>query len=302
MRKVLIGPSTFGELDKSPLVRLKDAGCEIIKNPYKRRLKKDELLTLLREEVSGLIAGLETLDEEVFKKSKLKVISRCGAGLSNVNLKAAKDLGIKVCYTPDAPTTAVAEITLGAILSLARMIHLMDKDMHNGEWNKRIGAQIEGKTVSIIGFGRIGRKVASMLKPFNVKIIAVDPNLSGKIDDVEILKLTDALKKADIITIHSSGEDEILGKSEFKLMKPGSLLLNAARGSVVNEEALIEALEKNRIAGAWLDTFREEPYNGPLKKYPQVLMTPHIGSYTLECRKNMEMQAVNNLIEAFKGN
>ncbi|MCR4322400.1 MAG: phosphoglycerate dehydrogenase [Candidatus Brocadiaceae bacterium] len=297
--KILLGPSTFAAQDPSPIERLAAAGCEIIKNPFGRKLTKQELIELLPG-VKGLIAGLETLDEDVMRKSELKVISRCGSGISNIDMEAAKKKGIKVFFTPYGPTTAVAELTLGAMLNLLRMVSLMDRDMHEGKWTKKVGAQLEGKTVVVIGLGRIGRKVVSLLKPFNVRLLAVDPNVREKIDRVEILPLGKALTEADIITIHSSGEQQIIGDDEFRLIKRGTFLLNAARGGLINEIALINAIESGKIAGAWLDTFSVEPYAGPLSKYPQVLLTPHVGSYTQECRISMETEAVENLITAFE--
>lgn len=301
--KVLIGPSSFGVSDRLPLERLEEAGCRVIDNPYKRRLTKEELLDLLSDEVIGLVAGLEPLGRDVLQKSKLKVISRCGSGLSNVDLEAAKELEIKVCSTPDAPTASVAELTMGAMFSLLRMIPQMDRYLHDGKWVKKIGIQLCGKTVVIIGFGRIGRRVASMLRPFNVRIIAVDPNVGGNInrDGVEIFSLKEALPQADIITIHCNGEQQLIGKNEFKLIKKGCFLLNAARGEIVDEGSLVQALEEGSISGAWLDVFSVEPYSGRLQKYPQVILTPHVGSYTIECRKAMEIEAVNNLISALKG-
>ncbi len=297
--KVLLGPSVFAALDNAPLNCLVESGYVPIENPFKRKLTKSELLNLLSEDVTGLIAGLEPLDREVMEKSGLKVISRCGSGMSNVDLKAADDLGIQVCSTPYGPTSAVAELTVGSILSLLRMVPVMDRDLHKGKWNKKIGLQLEGKTVVIIGFGRIGKKLASLLKPFNVTLLAVDHNLQGTVEGVEIISLEKALSTADIITIHSSGEEQIIGEKEFKLIKKGTFLLNAARGGLVDEEFLLHALGNGIIAGAWLDTFSTEPYAGPLTEYPQVILTPHVGSYTFECRKSMEMEAVNNLISAF---
>jgi len=299
--KVLIATSTFGVQDCTPLNRLKETGCEIIENPYKRRLTRGELCRLLSEGVTALIAGVELLDREVLEKSCLKVISRCGSGMSNVDLEASREYGIKVYSTPDAPTVAVAELTLGAMLSLLRMIPQMNRDLHEGNWKKRVGVQLEGKTIAIIGFGRIGRKVAFLLKPFNVKIIAVDPNLRESIEGIEILPIEKALPKADIITLHSSGDHKIIGKKELKFIKYGTFLLNAARGSLIDEESLIQALDEGKIIGAWLDTFNNEPYSGSLREYPQVILTPHVGSYTFSCRKVMEMAAVNNLISGLVG-
>ena len=298
-QKILIGLSSFSAVDPSPMDRLRESGCEIIDNPFRRRLTKTELLDLLSKEVAGLIAGLEPLDREVLKSSSLKVVSRCGSGMSNVDVDAAKEFGIKVFFTPDAPVDAVAEMTVGALLSMLRMIPQMDRDLHDGKWNKRIGVQLKGKTITIVGFGRIGKRVAALLKPFDVKIIAVDPNIKESIKGVDLLPLDRALREADIITIHSSGEKQLIGPREFEIVKQGAFILNAARGGLIDENSLVSALDKGKIKGAWLDTFSTEPYDGPLKKYPQVVLTPHAGSYTLECRKSMEMQTVDNLISGF---
>lgn len=299
--KILIGPSSFAEIDNTPLVLLQQAGYGIIDNPYGRKLTKLELLDLLKRDVGGIIAGLEPLDRDVLKNTNLKVISRCGSGLSNIDLTAAKELGIKICSTPDAPVQAVAELTLGAMFSLIRMIPQMNSDLHQGKWAKQIGTQLGGKVIAIIGFGRIGRRLAELLKPFNTKIIAVDPCATEFADEISVMPLEQALPLADIITIHSSGSICLLGDRELALVKNGSFLLNAARGELVDEVALIKAIGEGRIKGAWMDTFRQEPYSGSLIKYPQVILTPHVGSYTAECRKRMELEAVNNLISEFKG-
>lgn len=297
--KVLVAPSSFAVLDKTPLNRLAEAGCEVIANRFGRKLTKPELIGILKSGVHGVVAGLEALDREVLEGSRLRVISRCGSGLSNVDLQAAGELGIDVYSTPDAPTAAVAELTLGAMLSLLRMIPEMDRDLHCLKWTKKIGSQLEGKTVVIVGCGRIGRKVASLLGSFNVRIVAVDPGLSDAPPGTSLLPLQDALPCADLITLHSSGDRCILGSKELESIKPGAFVLNAARGGLIDEAALIAGLEDGRIAGAWLDTFEEEPYQGRLAQYPQVLLTPHVGSYTRECRVRMENEAVSNLIAAF---
>lgn len=296
---ILIGPSSFGEMDPEPKEKLVKTGFKVIDNPFGRKLVKHELLKLLPG-VSGLIAGLEKLDREVLEKSDLEVISRCGSGLSNIDLVAVKDLGIKLCYTPFGPTTAVAELTLAALLSLLRKLQEMNRLMHQSRWDKRIGQQLRGKTVTIIGFGRIGQRVADLLEAFGVKILAVDPALPDTVNGVSLVPLEDALPQSDAISLHCSGEGQILGEKEFSIMKPGTFLLNAARGSVIDDKALMRALDSGVISGAWLDTFTQEPYSGPLIKYDQVLLTPHVGSYTAEGRKQMEMETVNNLIKAFE--
>ncbi|MFA4967957.1 MAG: phosphoglycerate dehydrogenase [Candidatus Margulisiibacteriota bacterium] len=291
--KVLIGPSSFAELDSTPLNALEKAGFKVIPNPYKRKLTKEELNALLPG-VAGLIAGLEMLDREVLEKSSLKVISRCGSGLSNVDLKAARELGIIVKNTPLAPVTSVAELTVGCLILLVRKVAQMDQALHAGNWLKMIGRQLSGMKIAVIGFGNIGREVGRLLAAFGAEVCPVDPLYPNSTD------LPTALKEADAVSLHSSGEACILGREEFKIMKDGAYILNAARGGLIDEAALIGALESGKVAGAWLDTFSSEPYSGPLTRFKQAILTPHIGSYTMECRKSMENEAVDNLIKAFK--
>jgi len=301
-KKIIIGPSTFGASDPAPLSRLSTEGFEIINNPLGRKLTKKELDEFLPG-VTGLIAGLETLDREILKNYQLKVISRCGSGTDNIDLEAASELGIKVYSIPHAPVEAVAELTVGVMLSLLRFIPQMNKDLHCGIWSKKIGYQLKEKTVAIIGYGRIGRYVAKLLQSFGLKIIAVDPNVNPKqvkLEGIELMQLDKALLIADIVSIHVNENKEIISEKEFGLMKQGSFLLNSSRGSVINESALITVIESGRLAGAWLDTFGEEPYSGPLIKYDNIILTPHVGSYTRECRRKMEMEAVDNLLSGFR--
>lgn len=299
--KILIGPSSFAEADRTPLERLSSAGFTIIDNPYKRKMTKEELLTLLKEDVVGILAGLEPLDRDVMSQSHLQCISRVGAGMSNVDIKAAKDLDIAVFNTPEGPTSAVAELVVGALLSLLRWIPQSDQALHGRKWVRKMGGQIEGKTIAIIGFGRIGRRVAELLLPFRSKLIAVDPLImKSEIPSCSLLPMEEAVSQADIITIHSSGDECIFNAEVFSRIKRGTFILNAARGNIISEEALISALNEGIIAGAWLDTFGKEPYDGPLCDYKNVILTPHIGSYTAECRQNMENEAVSNLLHALK--
>ena len=295
--KVLIGPSSFGAVDAAPLERLVKAGFTVQQNPFGRKLTEQELMALLSG-VVGLVAGLEPLNESVLKQSELRAISRSGVGMSNVDLAAAKQLGIAVRNTPDAPTAAVAELTLGAMLALLRQIVPMSVDLHAGRWTRSPGAQLEGRTVAVIGLGRIGRRVSSLLLAFGVKVIAVDPHVEAVELPIELLSLGEALPRADIVTLHASGEEAVLREAELLLLKPGAFVLNGGRGGLVDEEALCAVLESGRVAGAWIDAFHDEPYSGPLAHYAQVLLTPHVGSFTVECRRRMEMEAVENLLDA----
>ncbi len=284
--KILISTSSFNT--KEALENLRQQGFEVILNSYKRKLTAEELRKLLPG-VTGLIAGTETIDRETLKSSNLKVISRVGVGIDNIDLEAAKELGIVVKNTPDAPTIAVAELTLGGLLALLRQIPQMNQEVHQKVWDKKMGVQLSGKTVLIIGFGRIGKYLAKLLKPFEVKLLVIDPNSPG-------ISLKEALPQADIICLHLSGSQQILGQKEFALMKNGIFLVNTARGEFWDEAALVEALKNGKVAGAYVDTFQEEPYAGSLTEFSQVILTPHVGSYTVECRKQMETEAVDNLL------
>lgn len=298
--KILIGPSRFAVLDKTPLKRLIEKGFQVIDNPYKRKISKQELLCLLPG-VQGLIAGLETLDQEVLEKSQLKVISRCGAGMSNVDLEAAERFGIEVFSTPFGPTNAVAELTMACLISLLRELPQIDRSMHMKKWDKRIGVELRGKKVVVIGFGRIGQRVGQFLSAFGAEVFAVDPVYDNKIKNFKKLNIDEALKVGDVIILHSSGTEVLLKEEEFEIIKKGVFILNAARGELIEETALIKALRTGQVAGAWLDTYSVEPYNGPLTDFEQVILTPHIGSYTFECRLAMETEAVENLIKGLDG-
>ena len=298
--KILIGPSSFADLNKTPLRNIEDLGCQVLNNPFKRKLKKEELLELLSQKVTGIIAGLETLDRSVLVNSNLKVISRCGAGMSNVDLEAARELGIRVYNTPFGPTQAVAELTMGCLLSLIRKVPQMDRSLHRGHWEKRIGRQLKGMKVLIIGYGRIGQAVAQLIHAFEADIIVCDPEKHAAEVAYPVMNLHEALPMADVIALHASGEERLLGPREFSQMKKGVFILNGARGELIDEKSLVDALDSGQASGAWLDTFSNEPYEGALMNYEQVMLTPHVGSYTYEGRLQMELDAVDNLIRGFK--
>jgi D-3-phosphoglycerate dehydrogenase len=297
--KVLIGPSSFGQEDPTPLNLLTEAGLQVMPNPFGRKLTKTEVLELLPG-CMGLIAGLECVDHEVLSTPGLRVVSRCGSGLSNVNLDVAGELGVTVFSTPEGPTQAVAEMTLGVMLGLMRNVVTMNDSMHKRQWHKQMGFQLKGKTILIIGFGRIGRRLAALLEPFDLRILVCDPQATSGDCVYEIVSLADGIPQADIITLHASGEPILLGHNELSLIQKGAFILNAARGTLIDEEALIYYLKNGSIAGCWMDTFGREPYQGPLCGMDNVILTPHVGSYTREGRLNMEMEAATNLLKGLK--
>jgi len=295
---VAIGSSSFGAADPLPLQMLADAGMQIVPNPYGRRLSENEVIEHLNG-VDGLIAGLEPLTREVFSSCpNLKAVARVGIGMDNVDIQAATARGIKLSYTPDGPTEAVAEMALTALLAIGRKIVSSNETMHNSQWEKSIGFGLSGITVAVVGYGRIGRRFADHLRYFGANILVVDPFLTpdslihGEIQ----ADLQEALAKADVVSLHVSGSEELLNEEVFQSMKPGMVLLNSSRGAVINENALMAAIDQGIVSDAWLDVFWEEPYQGPLNGYEQVLLTPHTSTYTRQCRLAMETEAVRNVL------
>ena len=298
-KKILIGPSSFAQINHNPLLKLRERGFEVITNPFGRKIAKKEIIKLLDKNVIGLMAGLEILDNEVLTSSSLKVISRVGSGISNIDTNSLKNNNIKLYSIPEGPVTSVAELTVGMIISLFKKTIHMNESMHQSEWNRMIGNEIKNKNILIIGYGRIGKKVANILFALEANILIVDPNIN--IDAIpkkfKLLDLENALPIADLITIHVSGEQCLIGQKEFDKMKKGAIVCNVSRGGVISENDLIEALKKEVISAAWIDTFVDEPYQGEMSKFKEIILTPHIGSYTMECRMDMEKKAVENLLK-----
>jgi len=253
------------------------------------KLDKETLKKELSEfNPHGVMAGLEVYDKEIFDICpNLKVISRIGSGVDNVDLEEARKRGIAVLNTPDEPVQAVAELVIGQMINLLRGLTKNPFPLHS----KKIGRNLSDCTVGIIGMGRIGTRVYNLLQPFQCnKIYAYD------IQDFRTT-LDDTIRNSDILTIHIPLTDynkEFINKDIFEKMKDKSYLINTSRGGVVNEDDLYEYLINGKLAGAALDVFQNEPYSGKLADLTNVLCTPHIGSYTIETRQRMETKALQN--------
>jgi D-3-phosphoglycerate dehydrogenase / 2-oxoglutarate reductase len=297
--KIAITTSSFGKYDSSPLDRLKEANIQYVINPLGKKLSKKEIIQLAKD-VDCIIAGTELLNKQVLNNlPKLKIISRCGVGTDNVDHVTAENLGIKVFNTPYGPTLAVAELTVGLILDLLRKVTQMDRELRTGVWKKWMGNLLHDKKIGMVGFGRIGQKVAKLLLAFGVEIGYCDISKVCCNLPCTCKELKDLLAWADIISLHlsSSRENELIfSENEIQQMKKGAWFVNVARGALVDEEALFKALKEGHLSGAALDVFEKEPYSGPLSTLENVILTPHIGSYALEARVFMEKQAVENLI------
>lgn len=301
--KILISTSSFAKFSDEPLRLLDKAGITYVLNPFGRKLTEDEAIELLQGCV-GLAAGTEPLTAKVMDAlPKLRVISRCGTGMDNVDMEAAKKRGIVVRNTPDGPILAVAELTLGYALDLMRQITRMDRELRSGTWKKRMGNNLKGKRLGVIGFGRIGRAVAEVFTPLSVEVAFNDPVAESEM--YQKMSVNNLLAWADILSLHCSktgGECSLFTAEQLRIMKPGSWIINASRGGIVDEPALYEMLKSEHLAGAAIDVFEREPYDGPLTKLDNVILTPHIGSYARESRIQMEVGTIKNLIEGLKDN
>lgn len=300
--RVFISTSSFASWDDQPLRLLRDAGLDVEVNPFGRKLTSDECLRLYRD-IDGLIAGTEDLNAEILHSAtNLKVISRCGAGTDSVDKKAAEERDIKVFATAP-PTQAVAELTLGLILALLRWISGQDRLVRSGVWQKQMGCLLAGKTLGILGLGRIGKRVVELTMAFELRYVAwdIDPDQRFAAEHgVLLVELSELLRSADIVAVHLPYTPRlhgVIGESELALMKSDAVLINTARGGLVDEAALHKALKERRIAGAALDVFEHEPYTGHLRELENVILTPHIGSYAREARVEMEIEATRHLIE-----
>jgi len=305
MSTILITTSSF-QVDTNPALQaLQRDGFKIVTNPFGRRLTEEDAQQLLGEHNPiGMIAGVEPLTRTVLKSAPaLKVIARCGIGMDSVDLAAADELGISVSNTPDAPSSAVAELTIGLILSALRQIPQADRALRGGEWKARMGNMFRGKTLGLIGGGRIGRKVAELASAFGADVIIHDPFIETC--SYPLVSMDALLQQSDILSLHIPGGDEthhLINQGALEQMKPTALLINAGRGGLVDESALADALRSERLAGAALDVYEDEPYSGELLGLDNVVVTAHMGSYAKETRAIMEQEAAENLSTGLRTN
>ena len=306
MNKILLSPSSIGQISQEPFDLLKSNGYEIINNPFGRKLTESEVISLASDCI-GIVAGVEPLNSTVIDAlPNLKCISRVGVGMDSVDISYAESKGIKVLNTPNGPTRAVAELTLGLTISLLRKIPNAHYDLKNRIWKKQTGNLLYEKKVGVLGLGRIGRMVAEMFRSLGNPVIGYDlyPDMEwAEKNNVEILSLEQLLNQCDIITIHIPGNSDgscVLNQEKLSYIKDGAFLVNVSRGGVINEDALYEMLTNGKLSAAALDVFSNEPYSGKFCDLDNVILTPHIGSYAKEGKLKMEVDAVMNLINALK--
>ncbi len=303
---ILVTLSTFSAESETPLRLLEQSNLTFRTNPYGRRMKPSEVVEFGRG-CRGLIAGVETYSADILAQlPELRCISRCGSGIDSIDLEEAKRRGIAIRNTPDEPTAAVAELTLGIMLALLRQLPKVNSLTREREWQRVAGRLLEGKIVGVVGLGRIGRRVAELVRAFGALVVAADPfpDLNWvRAQNVELLDLSVLLARADIVSIHAAQSLEQplhLGTTELAMMKQGSWLINMARGDMVDDVALAEALASEHLRGAGLDVFPQEPYTGVLCDSDRVILSPHQATLTAETRVAMETRAVENVISYFQ--
>lgn len=305
--RILIATSPFGRTGRKPLDLLEATGWELIHNPYDRRLKAIEIPELIQD-TDAVIAGTEPYNREILQDAKnLKVISRVGIGLDSVDLGTCKEFGIVVTYTPDAPSQAVAELTVGNIINLSRHILLSDHSVREEAWNRFMGVLLEEVTIGVVGVGRIGKRVCQLLQPFCPKLLACElkPDFAfGKKYGLKWVSKDELFRNSDLVTLHiphNKQNHHYVDRNTISMMKTGSFLINTSRGGIVDEEALTDALVQRHLGGAALDVFEKEPYEGVLTHLDNVILTAHMGASARASRFLMEMGAARDCIRVLKG-
>lgn len=298
MTLVAIGTSSFGQADPRPLDVLRAAGLELRLNTRGRTLSEQEAIDHVAD-ADGWIAGAEPVSRRVLSAARhLRAVARVGVGLDTVDLDAARELGIVVSRTPDAPTDAVAEMTLAGLLAITRRLLASHRDVSSGRWTRHLGMGLAGARVLVVGYGRIGRRTAELLRAFGAEILVADPHVAPSTlrAHERLVGLDEGLPLADVVTLHATGGTTLIDRAALDRMKPGVILLNSARGDLIDEAALEDALSSGHVGGCWLDVFRQEPYDGPLARSARAIVTPHAATFTRECRVRMEVEAAENLL------
>lgn len=308
--KVLVSATSFANrLDSPAGQKLRAFADEVVVNPYGRPMQPEEIVPVLQG-VDGYIAGLDFITKEVVENAPdtLKAISRYGVGYERVDIAAAKEKGIIVTNTPGANTQAVADLAFGLLICACRNICVLDQQVKEGRWPRQYGVELYGKTLGILGFGSIGKAVAKRAAGFSMNVLAYDPYVSKQAaaqNGAELVGISDIFKQSDFISLHLPVTEQtrnLVNAEAIDTMKQGVVLINTARGGLIDEDAALKALLSGKIAGLGLDAFSvEPPSNSPLLRLPNVIATPHTGAHTKEAMDNMANMAVDNLIAVLSG-
>ena len=305
--KVLITTVPFAEKNLLPIELLDGVEAEYLINPLNKKLTEEELAEMAQG-FDVIIAGTEPITDFVMESaSNLKMISRVGIGLDSVDLVAAERRGIKVSYTPDAPAPAVAELTIGLLITLLRSAQLSNIDLHNGKWKRYFGKRIANSTIGIIGLGRIGVRILNRLVAFGTPRLLVNDLLPNPALDrsfkLEWVDKNTIYRESDVISLHvplTKLTKNMITSKQLKMMKSDAILINTCRGGVVNEIDLYNIMKKGHLSGAAIDVFEQEPYDGPLAEIDRCMLTAHMGSMSIDCRTRMEIEATEEVVRFIK--
>jgi len=299
---------SFGYFAAGPVNFLKSLGYEVDLVPQGKKLSEEEMIRSVKD-YDAIIAGIMPISGPIIKAApKLRIIAQHGVGVNHIDVKAASEKGIVVTNAPGGNSDAVADLTMGLFISLARRIPYADRLVRNGQWAPIVGNQVSGKVLGIVGLGQIGKKVAQRGVGFNMKVLAYDVFKDyefAKKWGIQYLSLDDVLAQADYISMHvplSPETNKLIGERELRLMKKDACLVNVARGTIMDEESLYRVLKEGRIKGAALDVFSNEPPTGnPLLTLDNVIVTPHMGGYTIETLEEVGMICAKNIVEVMNG-
>lgn len=309
MQKILITPRSFRHYRQDAYPLLEQANYEIVENDRGRVLSEQEMIDACKETV-GAIVGLDPVTSRVLRACpSLRAISKYGSGMDNIDLQEASRLGIKVMNAAGSNSVSVAELAVAYLFSLSRNMCWCVNGVKEGRWDRTMGREVTGKTLGVIGCGRIGREVVKRAAGLGMRVLIND----DWFDDREFLSAHAArrvdfgtlLEESDFVTLHCPLTPEtrgLMGAEAFRQMKDGACLVNVARGEIVDEEALYEALSSGKLAGAAQDVFSTEPPEAdhPLLKLDNFLLTPHIGGYTEEAVRQMALISTRNLLEMLR--
>ena len=309
MHKVLLTTPRFFAFEAMIREHLAEHGCEVLEHQAHDMQMKEETLLTLVPEAAGMITALEPVTARVLAAApSLRVVCATGVGYDHIDVEAATARGVAVCTSAGSNHQSVAELTLGLMVAVARQIAHGDRVLRRGGWEPLVGPELWGKTLGIVGLGRIGKAVALLARAFGMRVIATDIVLDhtfGSVHHVEYVPLPKLLRLADVVSLHcplTPATRGLMNERTFRLMKPTAYLINTARGPVVDEPALVQAIQSRQIAGAALDVFPDEPHiDAKLREAPNVVLTPHIGGSANEALERMMELALLNVTLVLEG-
>lgn len=306
---VLVTPRSFAAHSSEPLDLLTEGGLTVVRNPTGRILAKEEMIERIAD-ADAVIVGVDPLDREVLERApRLKVIAKYGVGTDNIDIGYAAERGIKVTTTAGANTEAVADYTFALLLAAARRVVPIDRACREGDWTKRTAVDANGRTLGLIGLGQIGKAVVRRAGGFGMRVLAFDAvrdeAFAAANDVTYVPSADDILREADFVTLHVPLTPEtrhMIGKREFGLMKPTAVLVNTARGGLIDESALLEALESGRIWGAGIDVFEKEPPDRPeLLASDRLVIGSHCAASTMQAVDKMGVMASRQVLQHLNG-